>query len=188
MERGHFEGLKTQYRQTKEGMVISFVIHPNEDPGWLAKAPLGQRLQVAWAEIVDEQVSAGDVPTNAARADGPNTSRQIPPSAAPAGPRPKRDWGERTPAERAGILCADPQFRMWVAAGQLYVEEQWAWDNHVDLTNNPEEACANWLRKRCGVSSRAQLTTNPDAHAIFAKIERAFRARNEPPVVPEHER
>lgn len=83
-----------------------------------------------------------------------------------ASPSAKR---ERTPAERAGFLCTLPEFQQWI-------------------DRKSEEAAANWLRSRCGVVSRAQITTNPDAHEAFKRIEDAFHRRNDPPSVPESER
>ena len=47
----HFEAKKYAYRQTKDGMVVSFVIHPDDVPKEMATAPIGQRYIVACAKI-----------------------------------------------------------------------------------------------------------------------------------------
>jgi hypothetical protein len=94
----------------------------------------------------------------------------------PRSPATKR---ERTPAERAGFLCTLVDFQNW--AWKLSTSHTW-------IGETAEEACAHWLRQKCGVTSRAQITTNPDAHEAFKQIEDAFHRRNEPPVLSEAER
>jgi hypothetical protein len=42
------------FRKNAEGTVISFIIHPNEVPNELQIAPIGTRVFLAVAEIVDE--------------------------------------------------------------------------------------------------------------------------------------
>lgn len=48
------EAVKVAYRQTKDGMVVSFAIHPSDMPGPLALAAVGTRMLLAVAEIKDE--------------------------------------------------------------------------------------------------------------------------------------
>lgn len=47
------EVIKCSYRQTKEGDVISFRIHPEDRNNDLANTPLGTRMLLAVAEIKD---------------------------------------------------------------------------------------------------------------------------------------
>lgn len=42
-------------RKTKDGIVVGFVIHPNDFSAELALAPIGTRVLLAIAEISDEQ-------------------------------------------------------------------------------------------------------------------------------------
>lgn len=51
----HCEAKKHAYRQTQDGVVVSFVLHPQEVPGGLATAPLGTRYMLALAEIGDNE-------------------------------------------------------------------------------------------------------------------------------------
>lgn len=46
------------FRKNAEGTVISFVIHPSEVPDELQVAPIGTRVILAVAEIVDEVQTA----------------------------------------------------------------------------------------------------------------------------------
>lgn len=48
------EAIKLGYRQTKEGDVVSFRIHPADRNNDLANTPLGTRMLLAVAEIKDE--------------------------------------------------------------------------------------------------------------------------------------
>lgn len=45
----HFEAKKHAYRQTQDGIVVSFVVHPNDMSADLAIAPLGTHYVVALA-------------------------------------------------------------------------------------------------------------------------------------------
>lgn len=54
------EALKYAYRQTSKGVVISFLLHPNEVPKELATAPINTRVLLAVAEIIDEQSIASE--------------------------------------------------------------------------------------------------------------------------------
>ena len=49
------EAVKVAYRQTKDGMVVSFAIHPSDMPGPLALAPVGTRMLLAIAELKDDE-------------------------------------------------------------------------------------------------------------------------------------
>lgn len=46
---------KHAYRQTQDGIVISFVCHPDDVPSALATAPLGQRYMMGLGELMDDE-------------------------------------------------------------------------------------------------------------------------------------
>ncbi|HEV2673270.1 MAG TPA: hypothetical protein VGV37_01930 [Aliidongia sp.] len=52
------EALKYAYRQTKDGIVVSFVVHPDDIPDRMASAPLGTRLILSVAEMADDDTPA----------------------------------------------------------------------------------------------------------------------------------
>ena len=89
----HCEAKKHAYRQTKDGIVISFVLHPNEVPDDLALAPLGARYMLGLARIGDDEE--------------PQEPEQKP-------KRPGRPFADMPPSQQAGILCNDPAFQAWV--------------------------------------------------------------------------
>lgn len=87
----HCEARKWSYRQTKEGVVISFLLHPNDLPDGLALAPLGTRFMLAVCEIDDQEQ--------------------------PAKPKEKtpKTFNEMSPAQQAGMLCTDEAFVRFIA-------------------------------------------------------------------------
>ena len=84
----HCEMVKYAYRQTKDGVVVSFVVHPNDIPAELSSSHIGSRYMVALVEIGDDET--------------------------PKKPS-KKDWREMTPASQAGIRCAEIRFRNFLA-------------------------------------------------------------------------
>ena len=87
------EAKKHAYRQTQDGVVVSFVVQPNDIDPALAAAPLGTRYTLALVEMNDE---------------GEPVSRAVPTTE-------RRSWGQLTNAQQAGIRCNDPRFVAWVA-------------------------------------------------------------------------
>jgi uncharacterized OB-fold protein len=51
----HCEAKKHAYRQTQDGVVVSFVLHPQDMPEGLATAPLGTRYVLAFVELNDDE-------------------------------------------------------------------------------------------------------------------------------------
>ena len=50
-----FEAVKVSMSQTKDGIKITLVIHPNDIPPGLFSDPVGQRYQVAMVGLTDEE-------------------------------------------------------------------------------------------------------------------------------------
>ncbi len=93
----HCEAKKHAYRQTQDGIVVSFVLHPNEVPDDLALAALGTRYMLALSRIGDDEE--------------PQEPEQKP-------KRPVERWESMSPVKQAAILCNDDQFQDWSAPGQ----------------------------------------------------------------------
>lgn len=72
---------------------------------------------------------------------------QIEATAAPANTNGHRSWGELSPAQQAGIRCAEPAF-------QKFLREE------GDSAVSDTESAAAYVRLVCGVHSRAHLTGN----------------------------
>lgn len=89
-ENKPIEAVKTSYRQIKEGMQLTLVIHPDDMPDWLVLAPLGQRMSFAAVPIKDEESEHGQ------------------------GEPVRKSWDELSPAQQAGIRCGEHEFQRWV--------------------------------------------------------------------------
>lgn len=79
---------KHSYRQTKDGIVISFVMHPNDVSPELAASALGTRYMAALVEIGDDEQPVE---------------------------KPKRSWDQLSVGEQAGIRCGEMAFRQYLA-------------------------------------------------------------------------
>lgn len=90
----HCEAKKHGYRQTQDGIVISFVLHPEEVPDDLALAALGTRYMLAFARIGDDE-------------------EPVPPQQKPT--RPGKPFHTLPRCQQAGILCKDVGFQHWMA-------------------------------------------------------------------------
>lgn len=86
----HCEARKWSYRQTKEGVVISFLLHPNELPDGLALAALGTRFMLAVCEIGDDEKPV-------------NQKEKQP-----------KSFKDMSFAQQAGMLCNDPSFQKFM--------------------------------------------------------------------------
>tara|TARA_R100000315_G_scaffold52483_1_gene26205 strand:- start:430 stop:879 length:450 start_codon:yes stop_codon:yes gene_type:complete len=123
-----FEAKKYAYRQTKDGMVLSFVLHPDDVPKEMATAPIGQRYMVACAQIDDHENPI----------------------------RPRATTDAEKALARANLICRDETYIQWVRMN-FY---QW---HVVDETLEDEEYAAEVIRFICGIGSRSELKTNPEA-------------------------
>lgn len=47
------EAIKISYRQTSAGNVVSFRLHPDDDTRFIADMPLGARVILAVAEVIE---------------------------------------------------------------------------------------------------------------------------------------
>ena len=78
-------------------------------------------------------------------------------------------FADKFPAQQAGILCADWQFRSWLKqshfASVLTAEDMVDWS---DLEG--QEQAALIIRTYCGVNSRKVLSTTPDALEKWEEI------------------
>ena len=123
-----FEAKKYAYRQTKDGMVLSFVLHPDDVPKEMATAPIGQRYMIACAQIDDHENPI----------------------------RPRATTDAEKALARANLICRDETYIQWVRMNY------YQWDV-VDKTLEDEEYAAQVIRFICGIESRSELKTNPEA-------------------------
>ncbi len=77
-------------------------------------------------------------------------------------PKKPMDWREVQPAAQCGIRCNEPRFRDYLAV------------EHGKNTKTPDDA-AEAIRKMCNIASRAELSTNHKARALWHSIDRSYR-------------
>jgi hypothetical protein len=75
-------------------------------------------------------------------------------------------------ARRAAMLCQNKRF--W-----LYLDQRWRAKNALEYREFPDgtfkaAGAVRWLRKACGIQSRAELDHNPEAAAMLEKVLAAY--------------
>lgn len=155
------EAKKHAYRQTQDGIVISFVLHPNDVTSALATAPLGTRYACAFVEIGDDELPVDREEVV------PDTKRER--HALPAQDKNragdgKRSWHELSPAQQAGIRCSEASF-------QAFLREE------GDATCDNADRAATYVRFVCGVDSRSDLNAAGSvARLKWRDMEAKFQA------------
>jgi len=160
----HCEMVKYAYRQTRDGVVVSFVVHPNDIPPELSISHIGARYMVALVQIGDDEL-----PIKPRKEAMPNTSRSLEPHNAPPQPDSprsagaKRPWEDFQPAQQAGIRSNDVRF-------EQFLEEEYPaqWRELQDA--------AECIRSICGVHSRAELGTDHAKRVIWHQLDKHFQA------------
>lgn len=149
----HCEAKKHAYRQTQDGVVVSFVLHPQEVPEGLAVAPLGARYVLALVELNDDETPK-EASKPSAREPQPVTDK----------PRAgAKRWGDMQPAQQAGIRCGEPLFL-------AFLKEERPDDWH-DASEDPAEC----VRMICRVESRS-LLNREEAAQRWQKLNDQFVA------------
>jgi len=74
---------------------------------------------------------------------------------APGQPQ-RRPFDDLPPAQQAGILCNEPRFQRWAGAGD-------------------SDRAAEMVRRRCDVTSRAQIGSSPTSLKAWQLIVRSYR-------------
>jgi hypothetical protein len=149
----HCEARKWSYRQTKDGVVISLLIHPQEVPDGIALSQLGTRYMVALVEINDQEE-----PVEQKK----EMSSEIPSSS-------KKDWDSLSPSQQAGLLCKNPEFQKWIVA-----HVKWGTPGYGLPFYQPEEYVANLVRDNCEIESRSDLKNNPEAVKTWNEIVKDY--------------
>lgn len=156
--QGKFEAKKHAIRQTQDGWVVSFVVHPDDMSPEFAAAPLGTQIILAYSEYTEEAAEAFN-PANVS---------------APVPPRPKRSEYDRRPfhtlsrAQQAGIKCSDAEFQGWL----LDLDTPHALIGPL-LDGPSAELAAAIVRHHCRVKTRGFFDTDANAGARWD----AFLAR-----------
>lgn len=76
----------------------------------------------------------------------------------------RQAWDSLKLAQQAGIRCTEPAF-------QRFLREEFGSEAHGD----DDEDAANFVRKYCGIGSRAGLNDNPKAAAKWVELDTQFQ-------------
>lgn len=168
----HCEVKKCALRQTQDGIVVSFVLHPQEVPDELTIAPLGTRYMLALVKIGDDELPVRKevVQHTGQTLDRPNKTPPAP--VPPASGRAKRSFDDMPPSQQAGMLCADPGFQIFLC-------------ETFDFVTINHEGAADFVRLHCHVESRSALDTAGPAGWRWRELVTQYRAwQRAPEVVP----
>ena len=153
------EAIKYALRQTKDGTVVSWLIHPEDVDRALQCLPIGARVMFGWYEIGDdEKPVAENAATNAAKS---------------AENKPDRTPFHKLPlVKQAGIRCDDAQF-------QDFLKQRCpdAWVKYSSGNLRPEECARNILCNLCNIGSRSWLGKGDhDADNKWRKLNSDYEA------------
>ncbi len=151
MNAGKFEARKHAIRQTQDGWVVSFVVHPSDVSAELAVAPLGTRYMIAFAQIGDDEQ----------------------PVETPAKPRDitKSEQGKARYAAandmekalvRAALLPKDTRFLAWLSG-------------RYQIPSLDEQEAAECIRDLCCAGQSRKLIAEDSAcYDAFVKMETEY--------------
>lgn len=164
----HFEAKKHGYRQTQDGIVVSFVVHPNDICAELAVAPLGTQYVVALAPYTEgppRPVTSFFEELSTEQKEAVLAAPEPSPTPPVQEERERRPFHTLPRSTQAGMLCDDERFK------------EWLWPFTGDhRTNGPVDWPAYEVRKRCRVRSRADLDTDNAAGKRWDELVATFRA------------
>lgn len=146
MTSGNFEAKLHAFRRTQEGVVVSYVVHPNDVSAALATAPLGTRYMVAFAEIGDDgkPVTSSPHPPPVNGEPGEAKLAKAPANDGIAGSASDRRPFETLPlSQQAAIRCSDKDFIAFLDSHDPSLPEDF----------DPADIVRAW----CGVTSRSEL-------------------------------
>jgi hypothetical protein len=152
----HCEMVKYAYRQSKDGVVVSFVVHPNDIPAALSTSHIGSRYMVALVQVGDDERPIQQ----------PAKETRAKPSLAEGRPseKAKRDWDTFEPAQQAGMRSNDKRF-----AEFLQEEYPQVWREHQNSKDCIKDICV------C-THSRSELGADPRKRVLWNQLDRHFDA------------
>lgn len=146
----HFEAKLYALRKSKDGLVLSFVVHPSDIPKEIITADIGEQYIVACAPYVEKTGLDRESPA-------PEPAVTTAPGGQAGVSKPKTE-GERV-LQRCAILCNEPRFQEWVALHPLHV---------------PGHSAADFVRSRCGITSRSQIAADPAIRQRWLNLEAKY--------------
>lgn len=129
---------KDAMRQTQSGdWKITFTVQAADMDQRLTSAAMGTRFQAALVEINDNEMPVEQ-------------------------PKGKLDWREVQPAAQAGIRCAEPRFRDFIAV-------------EYGVNTKTAQEAAEAVRNICEVNSRSEFSTNQRKRVLWHQLDSKYR-------------
>jgi hypothetical protein len=165
----HCEGKKHAYRQTQDGVVIAFLLHPSEIPATLALDPLGTRYLIALVPVGDDEQPRDPAhPSRGASAPVSGPPQEAIP-VAPA-PPPAEVPATRSAQGRERYRNASKMEQALVRAVRLAKDVNfWIWAGNRDIGVCNEETAARFIQNIIG-GSRSLIATDPDVFQRYIEL------------------
>lgn len=155
----HFEAKLHGFRRTQDGVVISYVVHPNDLSREMALAPLGTRYMVAFSEIGDDDkpVEAPKIGDFAGVTDLMRGESQK---------KDRKPFASLPLSQQAAIRCGDADF-------QKFIVERYS-GFHAYRVN--EDNAALLVREQCGVTSRSKIVYPGESGEEWSRLEGEYQS------------
>lgn len=147
----HFEAKKHAYRQTQDGIVVSFVVHPNDMSADLAIAPLGTQYVVALAPYTEQSPPSSTGLEHGASI--PAVGGSSPPADTTHPVKERKPFHTLPRSQQAALLIRDASFRKWWTDSAFVSEAEMerSLKAHFQIAskrelNQPGPALAMWDR------------------------------------------
>lgn len=147
----NFEAKLYALRRSKDGVIVSYVVHPSDVAQELLTADIGTRFMVAVAEIGDDER-----PVEAAEDPRPGPAITI------AAVKERRKFDNLPLSQQAALRCADKRF-------QAFLEQ-------LSCVTASEDGAAGYVRHLCGIDSRAELDHDKEAGGMWLMLDRQFQS------------
>lgn len=157
MSAQHFEAIKYSLRQSKDGVVVAFVVQPEDVRPELMALPVGARVMIAWSQIGDDEKPAASVSPTHAKAP----ERPLPPEP-PQAPKPRRRFDELSLPQQCALRCDDGRFERFLRD---------TWEDAIE----GDEDVASMVRRILKVKSRGELSTDHRAANIWRELDAKFQ-------------
>lgn len=86
--------------------------------------------------------------------------------------KPKKRWDDYSPSQQAGMVCGWLEFSNWILSTGPVIR----WDKDCVADTYAFDDAADYIRWYCGVSSRSELDTNPEAAKRWRELYGMFQA------------
>ncbi len=158
MPANHFEAKLHALRRARDGVVVSFVVHPDDVTdafSRLAVSPLGQRYMIAYSTIGDDE----------GECDKPSV--YIEPASKPKVERMRRKFDELPLPQQVAIRCQDAKFIQ-------FVKETYIGYEVMSQAESDDVGIVLWVKAVCDVSSRSEIVPGTMAAKMWLGIMDSF--------------